>query len=236
MTKWTGPLSDPKPEYKLDVQLELKLEDEPPKLSRSEFVITCLGILKKLVYSHGAYGILANTVNETGWGQKYRGFNLGGWTIQSAQPVGTKWYRAHGNKSSGDPQTVIYKGFSSFEDFFVAWIDKFLPKENKGRYGLTGRLFWERKPWFPAIIQASYKGPVTKADPEGSILEHQYIIDCLENFWCQHQLNLWATTSNLVNFIPLKVDGNWGRKSAELFIKWSEVTGEKYRKKLIEAE
>jgi hypothetical protein len=154
--------------------------------------------------------VTANTVTETGWGQKYRGFNLFGWKIwkvSSTEADGTprRWYRALGNKSSGDPQTCFYRVFNSMEEAFAAWLRTFVPKVDpgkkpNGRYWKTGQQFWAGEPWFDDLIQAGYKGDVTRQNPQPSINAHAQIVKTLVIMYGQHLLG-----------VP--VDGKWGQKS-----------------------
>ena len=53
-----------------------------------------------------------------------------------------------------------------------------------------------------ALCKAGYKGPVTEANPQGSIDAHHQIIRMSTTFLCQHGLGVVA-------------DGAWGPKSEE---------------------
>lgn len=216
MAKWTGPLQAPPPW--LDPEREIKAGSSlPPK---AEFIATCLDHLRNAGCSWTqAFGVAANTMNEAAWGQRYLANNLGGWKItrtSARDPDGTPryWARALGNKGSGDPQTCFYRAFRSYEDFFRAWLLAYVPKDASDghRYRLTGKLFWEEKSWFPALIEAGYKGPVTRARPQGSIREHQLI---------EHTLRVFAAQ----RILGVKQDGAWGPKSSAACADWQHANG-----------
>jgi hypothetical protein len=218
--KWTGPLQDPP--FWLDRNREITAAMEPPKMLKGAFVVACILALLALGLTFDqALGIAANTMNETGWGRFYRAFNLGGWKVfkgTSHDPDGTPrfWWRALGNKSSGDPQTCFYRAFRSLEEFFAEWVAWFVPKPgaagSKGRYGKTGAEFWSGNEWFDDLIAAGYKGEVTKLHPDGSMHEHENIEHALLVFWAQH-------------VIGTAVDGNWGPKSKAALAKWQVENG-----------
>ena len=209
MEKWTGPMQAPP--FWLVPALEVTEDSEPPKMSRSEFILRCIAALLSLGCDiDQAFGVVANAINETGWGRFYRAFNLGGWKIwkfSSTNADGTprRWWRALGNKGSGDPQTCFYRAFASLEEFLSEWLKTFVPKVNpgkkpNGRYWKTGQQFWAGEEWFDDLIEAGYKGDVTKAHPRGSIESHHQIIKTLTVVYCQH----------LLGVVP---DGKWGQKS-----------------------
>lgn len=209
MEKWTGPLQPPP--FWLDPAREVTAADEPPKMSRGAFVVACLMALFGLGLTlRQALSLAANTMNETGWGRYYRAFNLGGWKIwkfsaRDADGTPRRWWRALGNKSSGDPQTCFYRAFDSIGAFFAEWVKTFVPKVDpakkpNGRYWKTGQQFWAGEEWFDDLIAAGYKGDVTRRRPEGSIRQHEQIIKTLIVMWCQHLLGV-------------VVDGKWGPKS-----------------------
>jgi peptidoglycan hydrolase-like protein with peptidoglycan-binding domain len=154
-----------------------------------------------------ASSIAANTMSETAWGRLYRAWNLGGWKITKDTAFNSdrsprKWYRAAGNKSSGDPPTCFYRAFNSIEHFFDAWLKQFVPKNasDKHRYKKTAEAFWANKDWYPELIQAGYKGAVTRANPTKSIQSHKKLIEGVLTYWAQHCLGV-------------TVDGKWGPKS-----------------------
>ena len=209
MTKWTGPLAPPP--FWLLAGLEVTAEMEPPKLKKAVFVLKCILALIVLGCTPAqAFEIAANTMNETGWGRFYRAWNLGGWKIwkfSSTSRDGTprQWSRALGNKSSGDPQTCFYRAFASLEAFYAEWLLTFVPKVDpgkkpNGRYWKTGQQFWAGEPWFDDLIEAGYKGEVTRQNPENSIEAHESIVKTMSVYYAQHLLGVDA-------------DGDWGQKS-----------------------
>lgn len=201
MEKWNLPPE--KPPFWLDPGVELIAN--PPPIAPGEFVVLCveampdlpgLDIVKRL-------DVAANAVVETGWGKHRKGKNLGGWKITkgSAGP-GVPWFRAKGNKTSGDPPWCYYRVFASEQDFFAQWIARFVPRDApKGhRYKTCGEQFWAGEPWFDDLIAAGYKGENTKAHPERSIQSHNELTEKCAQMYAQHLLGV-------------KVDGDFGPKS-----------------------
>lgn len=216
MAKWTGSLQAP-PSW-LDPAREITIgSSKPPK---AVFIATCVDHLRNAGCSwNQAFGVAANTMNEAAWGQSYLANNLGGWKITRStarDPDGTPrfWCRALGNKGSGDPQTCFYRAFRSYEDFFRAWLLAYVPKDAPAghRYRRTGQLFWAEKAWFLELIEAGYKGPVTKARPQGSIRAHQSIEHTLRVFTAQRLLGVTQ-------------DGAWGSRSSAACAAWQHEQG-----------
>lgn len=204
MEKWTGELQAPP--FWLNPALEVTSANDAPKLSTAEFLIQSVDALRAAGCTFDqAINVTANAVNETGWGRYYRGWNLGGWKITKGtanNPDGTarRWFRALGNKSSGDPQTCFYRAFGSLRDFYEAWLLQFVPKNGSGRYKKTGEAFWAGEEWFDDLIAAGYKGDVTRRNPRPSIAAHEKIIGSVVIYYCQRKLGLVA-------------DGKWGPRS-----------------------
>lgn len=207
MAKWNEPIGDPP--FWLDKNREITAEMEPAKPAKGAFILLCISALLNLGCSiDQALAIAANAMVETGWGRYYKAWNLGGWkitkgTASDAQRTPRWWWRAPGNKDSGDPPWCFYRAFSSAEQFFMEWLYNFVPKPGpsvKSRYKKTGEEFWNGKPWFDDLIAAGYKGEVTKKNPAKSIASHEQIVHTLVVFWCQHLLGVTA-------------DGQFGPKS-----------------------
>jgi len=218
MEKWTGDLAPPP--FWLVPSLEVTSEQDAPKLPRGKFVLACLAaLLAQHLSLDLALGVAANTMNETGWGRYYHGDNLGGWKINKGtahNPDGSprRWWRALGNKGSGDPQTCFYRAFPSFEAYFAEWLANFVPKQGKpkGRYTKTGQQFWAGEPWFDDLIEAGYKGEVTRRNPSGSIHAHDQIVKTLLVYWVQSLLGVAS-------------DGQWGPKSKAACAGFQESVG-----------
>jgi hypothetical protein len=206
MVKWNLP-PEPVPSW-LDKMSEVTYN--PPKLSKKDFILQSLKALIALGCSiEGAFGVLANSINETGWGQSYRAFNLGGWKMykpaaRDAQGRPRRWWRAPGNKApgatpddlkGGDPPWCYYRAFDSLEEYYRAWLNVYVPKANpgdrpNGRYWRTGQQFWAGEPWFDDLIAAGYKGENTQARPEHSLAEHASIVRTLTLYWAQYLLGV----------------------------------------------
>jgi peptidoglycan hydrolase-like protein with peptidoglycan-binding domain len=151
----------------------------------------------------GACGYAANTYNESNTGRAYRAFNPFGWKVTKGQAeahqkkhgVPTAWFRAPGNKSSGDGPVCYYFGFPSFKEATERWLQLFAPKPGtvgpSHRYYLTGRAFWAEEDWFSLLIDAGYKGTKTQTIPErkaGSIREHLLYCRSAETYFVQDRL------------------------------------------------
>jgi hypothetical protein len=150
---------------------------DDPKMSPKDFTVASLRALRSSTQNvFRACEVVANSLNETGNGQHYAYWNLGGWKytrdFANAHPNETYW-TARGNIRSGDSPIVVYRVFPSLQAFYDAWMRTFVPRDGHGRYAETGRRFWADDPsWFAAMIEAGYKGPVTRAHPAGPIREH----------------------------------------------------------------
>lgn len=226
MTKWNEP-PEPVPSW-LDPANEVTTATDTKPAAwkamslgelRPAFVIACYIALRNLgLTPWQAVEVLGNAVVETGWGQFFRAWNLGGWKIRKADVDVLKakrkkalWWRAPGNKApgatlqdykGGDPPWCYYRGFESMEAFFAEWIPKFVPKPGTvtGRYKKTGEAFWAKGDWFRELCLAGYKGANTQKNPDGSVASHHQITDMALTFLCQKALGV-------------KVDGAWGPKS-----------------------
>lgn len=210
--KWDAP-PEPIPSW-LDPACEITKHNDAPKIGRERFAPMSVEILLALGCSlFGAVSVTANSMNECANGTAYRAFNFGGWKIyqsfasEYARKRGkpSPWFRALGNKSSGDPPWCYYRGFESPMQFFEEWLLLFVPKSGtvgpKHRYKKSGELFWQNDDgWFAALIDGGYKGKKTKANPAGSIAEHKMLMHSALVRWAQTRLGLVA-------------DGVWGPKS-----------------------
>lgn len=186
----------------LDPASEVKTEEAKPGV-RGPFVIACMEALIRLGCSETqAAEVAANAINETGWGRSYRAWNLGGWKITKAYTTdhpNAPWWRAPGNKSSGDAPWCYYRAFDSLQDFLREWLEHFTPRPSADApypgYRRTGELFWAGGPWFPELILVGYKGAVTKArlvanrragKPDAthpSVRDHQSIVQSVLVIW-----------------------------------------------------
>jgi len=214
MEKWTGELAAPP--FWLDPANEVTVN--PPKMPKGAFVIACIqALMKRGLPLQTAIEVAANTMNETGWGQFYRAWNLGGWkitkgTARDDRGIMRKWWRALGNKSSGDSQTCFYRAFDSLEHFFNAWIKTFFSTDPKSRYFKTGEQARAGEEWFDDLIAAGYKGAVTQRNPLPSMREHASIIKSIMVFYAQFVFGL-------------EVDGKWGPKSRAACEKFQAAHG-----------
>lgn len=192
MTKWNEP-PEPTPSW-LDAAQEVTHEE--PKLSKNEFVLTCIRALIQLGCTEAqALSVVANSINETGWGQYYRANNLGGWKITKVgaesyrrdHGKGPRWWRAPGNKSSGDPPWCYYRAFDAIGFFLSEWLTHFVPKPLEpapyGIYKACGQAFWGGGDWFPLLVHAGYKGSVTQTHPAPAIAEHASLVRSAAKIW-----------------------------------------------------
>ncbi len=196
-----------------------------PNIQRSSlFVKLCFTALKKLGLSHWhAVEVLSNSCLETGWGEKFRAWNLGGWktsaseaNFQRAQGKKALWYRAPGNKApgatltdykGGDPPWCYYRGFETLDQFFALWLVRFTPKpgtvNSSHRYFKTGNAFWSHKEeWFYELCVSGYKGENTAKAPQGSVDTHKVIFKRCLIFLTQDALGVTS-------------DGAWGPRSSK---------------------
>lgn len=224
MEKWTGELADPP--FWLDPNLEVV--DAAPKMPKGVAVIACVQALVSLgLPLQTAVEVAANTMNETAWMRSYRAWNLGGWKITKStnrNPDGTarRWWRALGNKSSGDAQTCFYRAFGSLQEFYAAWVENFFSTNPKSRYFKTGEEARKGNEWFDDLIAAGYKGAVTQHNPLPSMKEHASIVKSIMVFYAQHVLGVG-------------VDGKWGPVSRAACEKYQKANGLKVTGKLDEA-
>jgi hypothetical protein len=201
MEKWNLPPENPP--FWLDLGVELRTN--PPPIEPGDFVVMCIEAMPDLegLDLVKRFEIVANTVVETGWGKHRKGNNLGGWKItKRAAGPGVPWFRAKGNKTSGDPPWCYYRVFGSARDFFTQWLARFVPRNapDGHRYKLCGEQFWADEPWFDDLIEAGYKGENTKARPDRSIASHRQISEKCAKIYTQHLLGV-------------KTDGDFGPKS-----------------------
>lgn len=213
---WEGPLQPP-PFW---LRPELEVTEHRPPLERDPFIVACVQALLALgLTTEQALGVQANTISEIGWKFKFRAWNLGGVKINKntcKNPDGSprRWWRALGHKKSGDPHTCFYRAYDSLEAYFAEWIRVFVPKPPaKGRYGATGARFWAGLEWFPAMVEAGYKGEVTKANPTNSLTAHRALVREVSEYWAQHLLG------------GLVVDGAWGKKTQARCREWQKEHG-----------
>lgn len=158
-----------------------------------------------------AMEVNGNSVVETAWYRSLPGNNLGGWKVSEdwakafakEHGVSAPWWRAAGHQASGDPPVCFYRGFLTPGDFLLAWLGKFVPKTPiKGsRYNKTGECFWqENEQWFLELCKAGYKGVVTAADPDGSVVAQKNIVQRSKVLLCQL-------------LVGTGLDADWGAKS-----------------------
>lgn len=208
----------------LDESVEIKTPDQPtyfsvlsPQKKACGFILLSLKSLIE-IDSKENFGlsllqmldVIGNSIVETGWGLKWRGWNFGGWKIhkdfvesyKKANGVCPPWWRAAGHIGAKDDPVVYYRGFSSPVEFYKEWLLKFVPKNaNKAnRYCKTGQAFWSGGSWFHELCVSGYKGEVTKGNPDPSVKTHENVLSRAKTMLAQHILNLTP-------------DGIWGNKS-----------------------
>lgn len=224
--KWDLP-PEPVPSW-LDPSKEVTERSGDRPAEGGPFVVAAMkAVLALGVTPHQAAGVVANAINETGWGAKYKAWNCGGWKITrkyAERHPGALWWRAPGNRDAGDKPWCYYRAFESFNGYFGEWVEHFVPKpgidrdgdgdvdedDERGRSSLyreAGDKFWAGENWFPSLIQGGYKGPVTKARPAGSIREHASLVRSALTRWAQ-------------SVIGVEPDGEWGPLSREACAAW----------------
>lgn len=222
--KWDLP-PEPIPLW-LDAASEVTAESGARPAPRGPFVVAAMEACLALgCDAKQAAGVVANSINETGWGRSYRAYNCGGWKITASYVREFKkhrpgespaWWRAPGNKGSGDPPWCYYRAFPSFEAYFAEWIEHFVPRldgaKPYARYERAGERFWADGDWFPSLIAAGYKGPVTQAHPAGAIREHDALALTALRMWAQSKL-------------AIEVDGVWGPGSRGAMRAWQKAHG-----------
>lgn len=146
--------------------------------------------------------LVSNSIAETGWGRFWRSWNFGGWKINKSDVDKFKlahggagcppWYRAAGHVASGDQPVVYYRGFPSSQQYYLEWIERFIPKvsTDKHRYHKTGIAFWASDKWFLQLCLAGYKGAVTQAEPGPSVIAHEQIVARAKKIFCQFVLGV----------------------------------------------
>ena len=208
--KWNEP-PEPIPSW-LDPAMEV-LHD-PPKLAKPDFIVACIDAC----VADGcdvvqAIGVTANSCNETGYGQFFRGDNLGGWKITKDGAISyanahngqhPRWWRAPGNKApgatigdlkGGDPPWCYYRAFDSLASFFSEWLTHFVPKPGRtapyGTYVHTGTLFWlHDASWFREMCLAGYKGKNTQRNPMPSVVEWESMCRGISVHYAQSKLGV----------------------------------------------
>lgn len=202
--KWNEPRGVP-PSW-LNAACEVPASTPGAPEHGAPFVVASMRALIDLGCSEAqAAQVTANAVNETGWGRSYGAFNLGGWKITpghaKAHP-NAKWWRAPGNRSSGDPPWCYYRAFDSLEAFYAEWLTHFVPRPDAEAppypgYARTGQIFWSGGAWFAELIMVGYKGSVTRKrlvdlraahrpDSEHpSIRDHESIVRSVLAMWAK---------------------------------------------------
>lgn len=215
--KWNLP-PEPVPSW-LDPHAELVGDEQRPE-SGAPFVIASMRACLALgLDARQAAGVVANAINESAWGRSYRGWNCGGWKITASYAKAhphAPWWRAPGNRSSGDAPWCYYRVFASLEDYYREWCEHFVPRPDAvppyPGYKHCGDLFWRGGQWFPALVAVGYKGPVTKEHPAKSIEEHESLV--------RSALTIFAQAS-----LGVETDGRWGPRSRAACSAWQTAHG-----------
>ena len=235
MTKWDLP-PEPIPSW-LDPATEItRVEGTRPAKGPPFVVAVMTACLALGCTPRQAADVTANAINETGWGGKYAGWNLGGWKIRKPYVDAYKklhgvcppWSRAPGNKSSGDPPWCYYRAFPSLESYLRAWMEHFVPKPDDPKlypgYATAGTMFWAGEAaWFEELIVVGYKGDRTRerlvelraqhrAAEHPSVKAHRSLV--------RDALAMWAQSK-----LAVDVDGEWGSKSRAACAVWQRARG-----------
>jgi len=214
LPKYDGPLAPP-PSW-LDPASEV--HDGYPSLATGPWLELVVAELRALGLTlPQAFEVAAIQAHESDWGRQYRGNNLGGvkatkgWANAYAARTGkpAPYWRAKGNKGTGDAQTVIYRAYPALREYLAMWVVTFIPrvtspvpdKAKTADYRRTGAAFWAGQPWVPELIAARYRGSITAKRPEKAIADHALTVKGVRVRWAQSRLGV-------------EVDGAWGPKSA----------------------
>lgn len=176
-----------------------------------------------------AAGVTANSINESGWGQMFRWWNLGGWKITRVYAVDylknaglpAPYWVAPGNKApnatpsdpkGGDPPWCYYRCFGTQSEYLREWMAHFVPRPDEHApyqgYRHCGEIFWSGSPtWFKELCLVGYKGTNTKKDPSSAVAEHVSLVRGAIVRWAQGRLGV-------------AVDGLWGGASQAALDKW----------------
>lgn len=210
LPKYEGPLA-PVPPW-LDPSAEVG-PDKGPRLEVGPWLEAIVATARERGLSLAqAFEVAAIFAHETGWGRFYRAWNLGGvkatqsWAAAYRARTGkpAPYWRAKGNKGTGDSKTVIYRAYASLGEYVGEWLGTFVPRLGSvgegHRYRATGEAFWRGEPWVPALIEAGYRGRVTRAKPQRAIEDHAKTVAGVRTRWAQSRLGV-------------TVDGAWGPRS-----------------------
>ena len=119
----------------LDPSAEVK--DIDPPWSRHMFQVECINTLRMLGCDiEQAVGVTAHMMLESGRGQKFRAWNLGGVKLwqstarQYKQATGKSipWWRDWGHQSQGDPEVCYYRAYEDFGAFLRHWLNAYVPR------------------------------------------------------------------------------------------------------------
>jgi hypothetical protein len=206
----------------LDPATEIKDSDQPEAYKKLDditksivFILSSYKALRKCSSSlttEQIFLVIGNSIAETGWGGSWKGYNFGGWKINKDYADNYKrfkkrsapWWQAAGHIASGDAPVVYYRGYTDPSHFYSEWLERFVPSIPNlvmTRYNKAGEKFWQDSPeWFKELCLAGYKGPVTQANPDNSVIDWEIIIRTAQVRVTQYLLGV-------------KVDGSWGSKS-----------------------
>lgn len=93
----------------------------------------------------------------TNGGRSYGGNNLSRWTI--TENFVRIYKTTHGGKSPKWYSFAkgFYRAFNGFEDFYLEWVQQFLPKPKQSLpgtlNGLAGHAFWADQNWFGELVK-----------------------------------------------------------------------------------
>lgn len=200
---------------------EIELLDLPTKDQKIfKFISDCfisLFSIRPELDNEQAVGIIANSVVESGYGLKHRGKNLGGWKINEQYCKNYKkehngvdpfWWERAGHLEAGDPPMCYYRVYSSYDNFFKEWLERFVPNttDQTHRYYKTGlefnNNFREPYAWFKEMVKAGYKGPVRAQNPDPSIHTFMGVVESVKRRLAQ-------------GYLRVEPDGVWGNGSKQ---------------------
>lgn len=184
-----------------------------------------------------AIHFVANSYVECAAGAAIRGKNIQGVKANANNIKGRQFFRAPGHVKSGDAEWVLYLIFPTVEESMRFGINRYAPKPKPGDqwddtmcktadYRAAGLCFHRVagrpiRQWFPFLIDAEYKGDLTKNIPERraqSIATFMSLVDTVRTIYrrpfCGSPLSTQTILAHL-GYYKGKLDGEIGPQSRE---------------------